>query len=204
MNRIKGSGFYFINFSALLIAASLFLLMKGHANAFLSLNSFHNPVADFVFYYMTYLGDGWFAIIIAASLLLFKKTRNLGVLVLISYAVSGILAQFVKHLVEAPRPSVYFTYAQYHKFVEGVHLAGSNSFPSGHTTTAFSLASVLACFTKNKKLQFLYLILATATGYSRIYLGQHFLTDVIVGAVLGTLTTIATLIVAEKIQSRKA
>jgi membrane-associated phospholipid phosphatase len=170
----------------------------------LILNSFHNPVADFVFYYMTYLGDGWFAIIIAASLLLFKKTRNLGVLVLISYAVSGILAQFVKHLVEAPRPSVYFTYAQYHKFVEGVHLAGSNSFPSGHTTTAFSLASVLACFTKNKKLQFLYLILAMATGYSRIYLGQHFLTDVIVGAVLGTLTTIATLIVAEKIQSRKA
>lgn len=204
MERIKWSSFYFVNFLALLIAASLFLLLKGHANAFLILNSFHNPVADLVFYYMTYLGDGWFAIIIAVSFLLFKKTRNLGVLVLISYAVSGILAQLVKHLVEAPRPSVYFTYAQYHKFVEGVHLAGSNSFPSGHTTTAFSLASVLACFTKNKKAQFLYLILAMATGYSRIYLGQHFLTDVIVGAVLGTLTTIATLIVAEKIQSKKA
>lgn len=204
MERIKWSRFYFIIFLVLLIVSSLFLLLEGHANAFLILNKFHNPIADFVFYYMTYLGDGWFAIIVGASLLLFKQTRRLGILVLISYALSGIFAQLVKHIVEAPRPSAYFTYAQYHKFVEGVHLAGSNSFPSGHTTTAFSLASVLACFTKNKKLQIVYLFLAMATGYSRIYLGQHFLTDVIAGALLGTLTTIAVLIFSEKINHPKA
>jgi membrane-associated phospholipid phosphatase len=198
MKTVKASLFYFQGLLSVLFIATVFLAVEGHANSFLLLNTYHNPFADFVFYYTTYIGDGWFAVIVAAALMMFSKTRKLGILVFASYAASGILAQLVKHIAETPRPSAYFTFQQYHKFVEGVHLAGSNSFPSGHTTTAFSLATLLACYTQNKKTQFIYLLLAIGTGYSRIYLGQHFLTDVLMGAFLGALTSIITIGIAEK------
>jgi membrane-associated phospholipid phosphatase len=198
MDRIKSAPFYFKSLLAILLLAAVLLLIKGHANSFLLLNSYHNSIADFSFYYITYLGDGWFAVFLSVVLFAFPKTRKLAIVVFVAYAVSGLLAQLVKNLVEASRPSVYFTLEQYHKFVAGVDLAGAHSFPSGHTTTAFSLATVLACYTQNKKVQILYLVLAVAAGYSRIYLGQHFLTDVLVGALFGSLTAIAAVVIAEK------
>ena len=198
MQKLKSSSFYFKGLFAVLLLAAIFLLQNGHAHSFLLLNSFHNSAADFLFYYMTYLGDGWFAVILSVVLFAFPKTRKLAIIVFAAYAVSGLLAQLVKNLVEAPRPSVYFTLAQYHKFVPGVDLAGANSFPSGHTTTAFSLAAVFACYTPNKKAQVVLLLLAVSAGYSRIYLGQHFLTDVLVGAILGSLTSILAVVIAEK------
>lgn len=198
MKTVKASLFYFQCLLAVLFIASVFLATEGHANSFLLLNTYHNAFADFVFYYATYIGDGWFAVIVAALLMMFSKTRKLGILVFASYALSGILAQLIKHIAATPRPSAYFTFQQYHKFVKGVHLAGSNSFPSGHTTTAFSLATLLACYTQNKKIQFFYLTLAIATGYSRIYLGQHFLTDVLMGAFLGSLISMIIVRIAEK------
>ena len=200
MPKLKAAFFYFFGLLVVMIVATIFLFIEGHANSFLLLNTYHNKFADYIFFYITYIGDGWFAVFVTVLLSIFPKTRKLAIIVFASYAVSGLLAQLVKHLAETPRPSTYFTLVQYHKFVEGIDLAGSNSFPSGHTTTAFSLASVLACYTRNKKVQFLYLILAVAAGYSRIYLGQHFLTDVVVGAFFGTMTSIIAVIIAEKIK----
>lgn len=197
MDRIKSASFYFKSLLAILLLAAVLLFRMGHANSFLFLNSLHNPIADFLFYYVTYLGDGWFAVVLSLVLFVIPKTRKLAILIFVAYAVSGLLAQLVKNLVDAPRPSVYFTLEQYHKFVAGVDLAGANSFPSGHTTTAFSLATVLACYTQNKKVQIIYLALALAAGYSRIYLGQHFLTDVLVGTIFGAAASILVLVIAE-------
>jgi membrane-associated phospholipid phosphatase len=63
-----------------------------------------------------------------------------------------------------------------------------NSFPSGHATSVFALATILALNTSDKRFSILYLITAIITGYSRIYLGQHFLADVTAGALIGTLS----------------
>jgi membrane-associated phospholipid phosphatase len=198
MHIIKSALFYFKSLLAILLLAAVMLLINGHANSFLILNSYHHQVADFLFYYITYLGDGWFAVVLSVVLFAFPKTRKLAIVVFAAYAVSGLLAQLVKNLVEASRPSVYFTLEQYQKFVPGVDLAGAHSFPSGHTTTAFSLATVLASYAQNKKVQIVYLALAIAAGYSRIYLGQHFLTDVLAGALLGSLTAVVAVLIAEK------
>ncbi len=86
-----------------------------------------------------------------------------------------------------PRPAKVFEGEVLH-FVEGVHLNYVNSFPSGHTATAFALFLFLASLTKNKGLQLFYAIIACLVGYSRTYLSQHFVVDITFGAILGILS----------------
>ncbi|MCF8413412.1 MAG: phosphatase PAP2 family protein [Melioribacteraceae bacterium] len=59
------------------------------------------------------------------------------------------------------------------------------SFPSGHTTLAFSLSTVLAANEKNDLLKIVYFIPAVLTGASRIYQNHHWLSDVFMGAAIG-------------------
>jgi membrane-associated phospholipid phosphatase len=49
---------------------------------------------------------------------------------------------------------------------------------------------MLAIFEKNKRWNALYVLIGVAVGYSRIYLGQHFLPDVLMGSFLGVMTAI--------------
>ncbi len=63
------------------------------------------------------------------------------------------------------------------------HMPHSWSFPSGHTSSSFAFAT--AVFANNKKWGIGAYILAAVIGFSRIYLGVHYFTDVLAGAVLG-------------------
>lgn len=197
------SRFYFLLLFFFLLIAGLLLLLKGHAGSFIFLNHFHHKALDNFFAYYTYAGDGLFAVLICFLLFLFIKTQRLAMVLLSSYIVSGLLAQLFKRIIDTPRPIGYFTIEQYNKYVDGVHNAALHSFPSGHTTTAFAMATVLACYTTHRGIQFLYFILAILVGYSRIYLGQHFLTDVLGGAILGWLIAVVAIKVSEKIGYKK-
>ena len=73
--------------------------------------------------------------------------------------------------------------------IEGVKQNKHNTFPSGHTATAFALAVLLALIVKNRNWTYLILILAAITGFSRVYLNQHFLVDTYVGAILGMISS---------------
>ncbi|MFM9909596.1 MAG: phosphatase PAP2 family protein [Chitinophagaceae bacterium] len=137
---------------------------------------------------ITFLGDGIFALMVFFFLLLIKKTRP-AIEVLISFICSGLLAQFLKFIFHAPRPKAFLEASQYSKFFEGVTNSGWNSFPSGHTTTAFAVATILAFYSTNTRVAVFYLLLALLVGYSRIYLGHHFLEDVLAGAVLGLISS---------------
>ena len=66
-----------------------------------------------------------------------------------------------------------------------------DSFPSGHTVTAFSLAVLFSYWSKNKALGPLFLLIAILVGYSRMYLSEHFFEDVTAGSVIGFVITIA-------------
>jgi membrane-associated phospholipid phosphatase len=59
------------------------------------------------------------------------------------------------------------------------------SFPSGHTMTAFALALFLSILIRNKFWGVLLLILAILVAYSRVYLFQHFPKDVFAGSIFG-------------------
>lgn len=92
---------------------------------------------------------------------------------------SEIIATILKYSVTRPRPFVTYPY------LEKVTSGGSPSFPSGHTSDAFALAtSVSIAYPK------WYVIIpsyawAGAVGYSRMDLGVHYPSDVLVGALVG-------------------
>jgi membrane-associated phospholipid phosphatase len=72
----------------------------------------------------------------------------------------------------------------------------SRSFPSGHTATSFACATVLAALVP-RAAPFLY-ALALAIGYSRLYVGVHWPTDVLGGVVVGVVTTLLLLAAARR------
>ncbi len=145
-----------------------------------------NPVIDTFYKYFTHVGDGIFAVIIGV-LLLFKNVRE-GMYVLISYSLAGTTASILKWSENYTRPHHMFTYYKKHmtiRYVEGIEMLGENSFPSGHSTTAFVFFTSLALITKHQHLKLLFLILAINAAFSRTYLSQHWLVDITAGSLIG-------------------
>jgi membrane-associated phospholipid phosphatase len=137
------------------------------------------------------LGDGSLALLIFVILIIFRKYLE-ATHILVAFITSGIVAQVIKNLTHAPRPRAFFKPGAYSNFIDGVTQSGLTSFPSGHTTTVFALATILALHARNKNWGILYLLLAVGEAYSRVYLGQHFLQDVVVGSLIGVLFAIGT------------
>lgn len=156
---------------------------------FILLNPYHSPFLDFVFEGITLFGDGLFTILFCV-VLLFVRKRYLSFMVFVSFALSGITTQVIKDFVSEARPALFLQKTNYPYFIDHVTLHNYHSFPSGHSTSAFALASILAFAVKDKKYTFPLLIFAMLVGYSRIYLGQHFLLDVSFGSLMGVLFSV--------------
>lgn len=183
---------FWIPYCILLIGMSITQLLYRQGIISLEVNRYSNPYADLFFKYVTHLGDG--AFVIGTGLILLYKSRPKGILILLAYAVSGIFAQLIKNFgfPKEPRPAEYFSGMMQHLHtVEGVELSHWNSFPSGHTTSAFAFFALIALWVKSPLLKFLCLAAAVTIGFSRMYLMQHFLVDVYAGSLLGTLTSYA-------------
>lgn len=177
---------YFAGLFISLISGVSLLSAYGKEATFLSLNSFHPFYLNVFFINYTFVGDGIFALCLIGMMFFYYKKKQQGFALLYSFLISGIAAQLIKNLVNSPRPKLYFEAGQYLHFIDGVSLANNSSFPSGHTATAFAIATVMAIMIKNKNWQWLILPAALLVGYSRIYLAQHFLSDVLVGLVIGS------------------
>ena len=168
---------------------------------FIFLNRFHSAELNIFFSYYTYLGDGLFSIIICVVLFLLKQ-RKLSLFILVAYLSSGLMSQVVKGLVFSPRPVIYFETNHLLYYLDNFKNSGigNNSFPSGHTTSAFAMATVLAVFCPNKYPGILFLLAAIGVGYARIYLAEHFPADVLAGALLGVVFGTLTLILLNRVK----
>lgn len=182
---------YFIGLLVFFVAGSTLLLLYGKGASFKALNSYHPGILNEFFINFTFMGDGIFALCLVALFLFYYKRKAQGLSLLYAFLFSGLVVQIIKNLTNSPRPKLYFEAGQYLHFIDGVSLANYSSFPSGHTTTAFAIATAMVLFTNRKAWQWLYLLSAVLIGYSRIYLAQHFLLDVMAGAAIGTLSAIA-------------
>lgn len=138
-----------------------------------------NPVLDFVFQWITHLGDET-ALIVIAITLFWCVSKRTGYYMLISGFFGLVINQTLKLACKIPRPWVRdpdFT------IVESAREAASGySFPSGHTSNAFSVFGAIFMSTKMKWLKITAATLAVLVGISRMYLGVHTPWDVIAGA----------------------
>ena len=174
------------------MVGSAILAVSSKVGGHLTVNATHSPFQDIVFLWITYIGDGIFVVVgtVLLSLLYWKRYGvSILLLSLINLAVVGALVGFFKHIVfaEAFRPIKFIGREKLHLVADApINLA--NSFPSGHTTAAFAFFAMIAfLFPTNKLVQAMCVVIAVLVGYSRIYLSQHFLEDVVAGAILGLL-----------------
>ena len=182
--------FFFIPFLVVICACLAIKLTFTREEIYFAVNTHNYPWADALAPYMTDLGNGWTTIALSAILLLFNYGKAL--FMAIAYAVTSITAQIIKHIFDAPRPSLYFQSQLSHiHFVQGVNMLRLHSFPSGHTVTAFSTTVLITYWCKNKLWGFPLLLVAILVGYSRMYLSEHFFEDVTAGSVIGVITTVA-------------
>jgi membrane-associated phospholipid phosphatase len=139
------------------------------------------------FYYITYLGDGFAALIIVLFICLFHLRK--GLYAALTYTFASLFSQYLKRFVYADvdRPMMVFQKQPDLplQLVEGVDNHFHNSFPSGHATQAFALFICLAFASNNKLLKLLFFLLATLTAFSRVYISQHWLNDIVAGSLIG-------------------
>jgi len=183
-------------YALFLIISILLLVCLSKEEVFLWINSSHTVFSDFVFQATTYLGDGIFAAIMVVLLALYKI--RLGLVGMFSFVGTGLLVQFLKKIIfpDQFRPLRYFEGIQDIYVIPGLDTHSFFSFPSGHTATSFGvfflLTLVVSDYTKIKGKSLLgvvFCFIAIAVGYSRIYLAQHFLIDVLVGSAIGIIVT---------------
>ncbi len=139
------------------------------------------PLLNDIMIFITSLGNGGMIWIAATIILLIpKKTRKIGVMSGVALLGSLIINNnIVKNLVQRPRP--YMTFKDIQILIP---TPSEFSFPSGHTSSSFAAASV---FYKHlpKKFGVPAVILAGLIGFSRLYVGVHYPTDVIAGVLMG-------------------
>lgn len=163
-------------------------------------NEIRNPILNDAFSLITALGNkGFIWILLSTILLIPRKTRKIGFICLISLLLSLIVNNgILKNLIHRIRP-----YERINDLTVFIPLPTDYSFPSGHTGSSFACAWVM--FLKlPKKYGVPALILASLISFSRLYLGVHYPTDVIAGAIIGILLAYAADFLVSTIQTRNA
>jgi len=97
----------------------------------------------------------------------------------LAFASAGLIEFTIKHLVGRPRPDTAVVFAAL-----GPHVtAETDSFPSGHATSVFAVATVFAAF--YPRLRWPLYVLAAAVAVGRVYLDRHYVSDIVAGAAIG-------------------
>lgn len=159
----------------------------------LFINKYHSVYSDLFFKYITYLGDGAFFIIVAVAVLIYNYKKG------ILFVAAGLLQMLIVRGLKwyifpgEPRPYLFLKHnfpEQPIHFVDGEVLNTIDSIPSGHTSTSFTIFTmlVLLFFYKKPLLSFLCFLVAVLVGYSRVYLMQHFVFDVFFGSLIGVIS----------------
>lgn len=129
---------------------------------------------------ITYMGSSIFGTLFCIISFSYFKTRVLGIETAAAVILSSLIARFIKIHVSRIRP--YITLKNLYTNKIGID---NYSFPSGHTTAAFSIGVMLAL--NIPSIAFIFILSAAAVGISRMYLGVHYPTDVFVGMLIGTI-----------------
>ena len=157
-------------------------------------NHIRNPFLSKILVFFTCLGNGGLLEYIPCFLcFVSKKYRKQGIQATVALFIQAVVVNcFIKKIVQRPRP--------YDVIVGFEHLGKVQmdySFPSGHTSAAFAVAIVFL-LTMPRSIGITAVIVAFAMGFSRIYIGVHYLSDVVGGALIGSVIGILVVYVYKK------
>ncbi|MDT8990008.1 phosphatase PAP2 family protein [Curvibacter sp. APW13] len=172
-----------VPFAILALGAPLWL-QWGEPAWFLALNQAFAVLPAGFWTALSLMGNAWGVLGLTAPLLVLAPRYLWAWLCAAPFAM--VLARLGKGLIESPRPAAVVDNTLMRIVGEPMH---NVSMPSGHTLTAFAVASAIYfALPPQRRLRFAWLwLLALATGLSRIAVGAHWPGDVVVGAALGLL-----------------
>lgn len=190
-NTLLAARFFFLTCVVLLFSAGKFLFQHGYIDSFKILNHFGNSSYDGFFLIITYFGNSLFVCSLI-SVLLAKKYPVEVLTCWLLVHIAGLMVQVLKRLffMDWGRPALVLG-------IENIYTAGNpeiyHTFPSGHACTAFAVACWCAVMFERKFFGYgvLAAIVAGGIAYSRIYLGVHFLGDILAGGTIGIIITAA-------------
>ena len=166
---------------ALLAAGAIIYLLDGlHTGFYFAHNLGHALMPDFMWANITFLGDTHAALAIA--LVVSMRYPRLVIAVFISAIVGTLIIHGLKHFFAAARPPAVI---EAHLISIIGPAFSKNSFPSGHTATAFILAGIVCRCVPSTKAKLAVLLCAVFIGWSRVVCGVHWPVDVFAGAGLG-------------------
>lgn len=145
------------------------------------IQSYQNGVFDAFFNFISFLGEEYVYIVVL-SILYFAYDKKMGEFSGFTLFIAGALNSTLKGLFSAQRP-----FQKYPDRVTNLRpeTSGGYSFPSGHTQMFSTFVFGLGFYKKHKRIIIGALILGILMGISRMYLGVHFLEDVLVSLILG-------------------
>jgi membrane-associated phospholipid phosphatase len=186
--KMKSSLFDWCNY-LFWIFALLIIVQTDKLSLHLYFNSFHSQIGDFIMPHFTNVGDGLFLLLVAFFMFLFRS-RKLAIILFIAFLISSGLVQFLKHFVfeNHMRPMYVFQHVKEFHQIKDFQYHFYQSFPSGHSTSAFVLFTFIAMnFAKRWQTQILCFLGALFFAFTRVYLSQHYFEDMFTGALIGFL-----------------
>lgn len=209
-NVILRNLFFLVPYFFVVILSCMAIYNYNKTDLHAYLNQFYNGFFDFFFKYFTHLGDGIFVLLFTIAALLFISKR-MAFIITVNTIGSGMITQFLKKYIyhDSLRPAAYMDVPEWreggiYRLVEGVDMNSFHSFPSGHTTGAFALLFSICLYAKNKWIKWSCFIIAVLVGYSRVYLSQHYLEDVVAGSLIAvSFSLLAYLILYKSLYSKK-
>jgi membrane-associated phospholipid phosphatase len=185
---LKENPVYFSAFLLYLLIGGVLLLQIESGDIIRFVNGRHTDWGDGLFRWGTKMGEEPAYLLLTLAFFFWRP--RVAMLLPLTGIVVTIVSYLTKGFFAHPRPATYFLQQgvlDSIRSVEGVVMhTGLSSFPSGHTMSAFALYTLLALLLPWKRgWALLMFLLAFMVALSRMYLVQHFLKDVYLGAIIG-------------------
>ena len=158
-----------------------------------AVQSVHGPVLDAIFKAITFMGEEDFFFIIL-PLILWCVDFAFGARLAFFFLFSTCINSAAKGLIDHPRPCDLDPEVKLHDYT------GRHGLPSGHSQSAVVVWGVIASYIRKRWAWIVAILLMVLIGFSRVYLGVHFPTDVLGGWALGVILLAVYILLVPRIE----